>query len=596
MSGTDRLSFRAGRLLILYAALFFTPASWGQDRLPLEIIIIGADHLLPLLQDNLQIIRLTREQQPSGEELQRLLNITPQQVRDLLATEAYFSPQIEILPQQAAQPNTVRIRVSAGAPTLVSAVTLHFTGAIEQDPDVAQRVSTLRQRWPLKPGQAFRQAAWDTAKNTVLGALLLRDYPAASIVASAAHINPATQSAQLQVTIDSGARFRFGTLDIHGLQRYPRQLIERINTIRPGDPYSQDRLSELQARVLDTGYFRSAFATIDVATPQPERTPIQLELTEIESKQLGVGLGVSTDSGARGQLKWLDRRFLNRDWRLEAILRADRQSQLLSGDLYLQAFEAGFAGMLQSWIPSFGSSIERTELTGEEIEKIRNIVRLSAPSRTDERVLSASFLADRRTIGGLPSLTRQALIASYSLTRRRLDQPLSPRSGYVAGITLSAGIGGVLNEDNIARALLHGVWLRPLSKRWTSVLRLQTGQLAGAHEDSVPEDLLFRTGGDRTVRGYAFGSLGVPRNNAIVGGNVMALVSAELVYQLTPQWGLALFTDAGDAAASWQSFRLKRGSGIGARWRSPIGPINFDLAHGHETNQTRLHFSVGYGF
>ena len=128
------------------------------------------------------------------------------------------------------------------------------------------------------------------------------------------------------------------------------------------------------------------------------------------------------------------------------------------------------------------------------------------------------------------------------------------------------------------------------------MLRAQAGQVFGARDQSVPDDLLFRTGGDQSVRGYSYGRLGVPRGSAIVGGNVLAVISAELVYQIKPAWGIAIFTDAGNAAASRAEFHLKHGSGVGARWRSPIGPVNIDIAHGHESGETRLHFSIGYGF
>ena len=42
--------------------------------------------------------------------------------------------------------------------------------------------------------------------------------------------------------------------------------------------------------------------------------------------------------------------------------------------------------------------------------------------------------------------------------------------------------------------------------------------------------------------------------------------------------------------------KLKLGYGIGARWRSPIGPFRIDLAYGAENAQVRLHFSAGFSF
>lgn len=585
------------RFLVWFAMLNMPSAALCQQTASSRVEISGANEFLPLLNDNLQIVRLTRDASINAEELQRLLAITPQQIKDLLATEGYFSVDVtaslEVNPQQA----VAKLQVNTGEPTKISQVDIQFAGALANAPDGPARINRLRRQWLLAPGERFRQAQWDAAKNALLKNLLARDYPAAQIADSSAQIDPAQHRAKLTILVDSGPAFTFGELDINGLQRYSRSLIDRINTIRPGEAYSQERLSELQARLLDTGYFRSVFATVNADPEQAQRAPIRLDLNEIESKRLGIGLGFSTDSGARAQLKWLDRNFMARDWRLETTLRADRQTQLAEGNLYLRPLEQGvYQDLLHGWVPSVGLSFGRTYLTGEELDKIRNSVRLSSPSKFDEQILAFSFLADRRRIEGLEPLTRQALVASYSYARRRLDQLISPRRGNVVSMELSAGLGGVLNDENIARVLVQGWLLQPLGQRWSAVLRAQVGQVFGARDQSVPDDLLFRTGGDQSVRGYGFGRLGVPRGGAIVGGNVLAVISAEFIYQIKPAWGIAVFTDAGDAAASRAEFNLKQGSGVGARWRSPIGPVNIDVAHGHETGETRLHFSLGYGF
>ncbi len=596
MPAAFRITFLYRRIVLL-AILSMSTVALCQQTTNSRVEINGAGDFLPLLNDNLQIVRLTRDSSINAEELQRLLAITPQQIKDLLATEGYFSVEVTASLEANIQQAVAKLQVNTGEPTKISQVDIQFTGALTNAPDASARITRLRKQWLLEPGERFRQAQWDVSKNALLQSLLARDYPAAHIADSSAQIDPAQHAAKLTILVDSGPAFTFGELDINGLQRYSRSLIDSINTIRPGEAYSQDRLSELQARLLDTGYFRSVFATINADPEQAQRAPIRLELNEIESKRLGIGLGFSTDSGARAQLKWLDRNFLVRDWRLETALRADRQTQLAEGNLYLRPLQQGvYQDRLRGWVPSIGLSFGRTQLTGEELDKIRNSVRLSSPSKIDEQILAFSFLADHRRIEGLEPVTRQALVASYSYVRRRLDQLISPRRGNVVNMELSAGLGGVLNDENIARVLLQGWLLQPLGQRWSAVLRAQAGQVFGARDQSVPDDLLFRTGGDQSVRGYGYGRLGVPRGSAIVGGNVLAVISAELVCQIKPSWGIAIFTDAGDAAASRAEFQLKHGSGVGARWRSPIGPVNIDIAHGHESGETRLHFSLGYGF
>ncbi len=589
------MPFRGWRLAlasISMSLLWLSPSAVAQA---LVVQIVGAGELEELLRQNLTITLLAPDIDTGSEELQRLVRLTPQQITDLLATEGYFSPQVTGSLTHIDGRPVARFDVQPGEPVRVSDLRLDFSGEIAtRDP---ARIAALRERWLLTRGERFRQAQWTAAKNDLLGAVLAMDYPAARLAASDAKIDPASRSATLHVSIDSGPAFTFGSLQVRGLSRYPAELVSNANLIRRGEPYSQARLAELQARVLNTGYFRTVFASVDADPAKPHEVPVLVDVTEFPSKRVAVGAGISTDSGARLQLKYTDRLFLDRNWRLESVFRADRQSLLAQGALYFRPLSDGLVfGQFEGWIPSVLVGLERTSITGEEVERIRNSVRLSTPSRINERVVSLSLLADRPVIPGADLNTRRALVAGYTLTRRLFDQILAPTRGYSATMELSAGVGGTLNDAQIARAYANGVWLHPLSDAWTLVARAQAGEIFGAGIDKVPEDLLFRTGGDQTVRGYSFGSLGVPRNGVIVGGNVLAVASAELQYRITPQWGAAVFHDIGDAALSWSDYRARRGVGVGARWRSPIGAVNLDVARGLDTGETRLHFSVGYGF
>lgn len=554
---------------------------------PYRVEIEGAGGLTPFLIDNLELAK-RQSQSLNEDEVQRLAGVAPVQIRSLLATEGYFSAAVTHVLDRNVTPWVARYTVTLNERTLVRAVDLRFKGQlVEADP---RRVERLRRQWGLKAGGIFQQKAWDDAKSEMLKSLLVRDYPAAAITASEARIEPLTASATLSVEVDSGPAFTFGELEIEGLQRYSSRIVTDLNPIKPGDPYSQEKLNELQARVQDTGYFRSAFATVDIDPTKPHNVPVRLDLNENERKRLSLGIGFSTDSGARLQVKWLNRNFLQRDWRLESNLKVDRDNRLIGSDVYLPPISNG-------WTPSFGAHYEYTNSAGETVDKVQTGARLTSPDKNNEKVWALTFYADRQRIGDTYSANREALLASFSYTRRRVDNLISPTRGYVASIDLGAGPSGVVNEDNIARVVARATYLSPTwHRRWQAVLRGQVGQVFGSSRQTVPGDLLFRTGGDQSVRGYGYNRLGVEQDGAIVGGTVTAVVSAELVYRITPAWGAAVFTDAGNAADSWGDFKFQHGSGVGARWRSPIGPVNLDLAYGHETKEPRLHFSIGYGF
>ena len=124
----------------------------------------------------------------------------------------------------------------------------------------------------------------------------------------------------------------------------------------------------------------------------------------------------------------------------------------------------------------------------------------------------------------------------------------------------------------------------------------EAGALASREKAGVPETFLFRAGGDQSVRGYAFQSLGVREGEAVVGGRYLLTGSAEYQYWFKPPWGIAFFYDAGNAADSIKDLKPESGFGVGARWRSPVGPINVDIAYGQAVKKARLHFSLGFTF
>ncbi|MDE2004912.1 MAG: BamA/TamA family outer membrane protein, partial [Betaproteobacteria bacterium] len=79
-------------------------------------------------------------------------------------------------------------------------------------------------------------------------------------------------------------------------------------------------------------------------------------------------------------------------------------------------------------------------------------------------------------------------------------------------------------------------------------------------------------------------------------GRYYGVASVEATRWLNDTLGIATFVDAGNAFDRMADFRAAVGYGIGARVRTPIGPLRLDLAYGEQSRQVRLHFSVGLSF
>jgi translocation and assembly module TamA len=181
-------------------------------------------------------------------------------------------------------------------------------------------------------------------------------------------------------------------------------------------------------------------------------------------------------------------------------------------------------------------------------------------------------------------------------TWRGVDDVLNPRQGGVLALQLAGGAKAVASDQDFLRTYAqyqHWFALSPVDQL---ILRGEAGVVYAPSRDGIPEEFLFRAGGTRSVRGYKYESLGPREGDAVVGGRYLMTGTAEYVRWLSPQWGAARFVDAGDAADARGDLSANLGYGVGARWRTPAGPLAMDIAYADRDRKVRLSFSVSVAF
>jgi translocation and assembly module TamA len=113
----------------------------------------------------------------------------------------------------------------------------------------------------------------------------------------------------------------------------------------------------------------------------------------------------------------------------------------------------------------------------------------------------------------------------------------------------------------------------------------------------LPTSLRFFAGGDSSIRGYEYESLGPKNENGdVIGGEALIVGSIELDYNFKESWSVAAFVDSGNAFSD-EEIDVKTGAGFGIRWQSPIGPIRLDIGFPiddpDENKSYRIHFTLG---
>jgi len=542
-----------------------------------------------LLRDNLDLVAWRDHPGMHVEQLRALLRLAPGEVRELLAAQGYFRPEVTTQLVRDGDIWVVRIQVDPGEQARVDSVEIVFKGPIAADPAEADRLARLRTEWTLPRGAAFSQPDWDGAKRSLLRGLVDRRFPAARIVDSSARVDPAAATVALALEVDSGPAYEFGPLQVAGLVRYPRDLIDRFATVAQGDTYAQDALTEFQAQLLGSGYFEYAYVGADVARADGARIPVQVTLKEKPSERVGFGVGASTDTGPRFQVEYDDLNLRDRAWRLTSGLKLEGRRQTATTQLRLPP--ASNRDRFR-----FGATLERTDLQGE---RTRRLIVGAARERSDggiERTLGVDYTAERQDIAEFGSDTNLALYASHVWMWHRLDDPVDPRRGYL----LRGEVGGALkalgSTQDFARLHARSAARVTLAERHTFTLRLEVGSVIAQSREGIPSNYLWRTGGDSSIRGYDFQSIGVPRGAAIVGGRYLAVGSAEYLYRVTGPWGVVLFYDVGSAGDSPSELDAFQGAGLGGRYQTPVGAVGVDVAYGIERREVRLHFSLGFTF
>ncbi|MEN9475056.1 MAG: hypothetical protein RIS48_1778, partial [Pseudomonadota bacterium] len=300
-------------------------------RTPFRIELIAPAPLDAWLLRHAELERLRTLPDLGDTELERLLLTAPADLRQLLASQGYFSPRITVERSggsidakdakdstgATAAPALVRIEVEPGPLARVADWQILLSGPVRDDPAAAGQRAALQEGWKLTEGRVFTQQDWDDAKQAALRGLSRLRYPEARITHSLADIDPDRHQAHLRLELDSGPAYRFGPLQVQGSERYEPETIHRLVRlagVEPGLDYDEHLLQAAQQRLLDSGEFESAFVRLDTSA-DPEAAPVQASVREAKQQKLVIGVGASTDSGARLSFEHLHRRVPGLNWR-----------------------------------------------------------------------------------------------------------------------------------------------------------------------------------------------------------------------------------------------------------------------------------------
>lgn len=541
-------------------------------------------------------------------ELDRLVAAAAAQTRSLLETQGYFNPQVEVerLPDEGVLP-VLQVRVQPGPRTTIESSTLRVQGALDvaveaNEPSAVELLDDLRSNWALQPGEPFTQSEWDGDKKKVLSTLRTQGFLDASWSGTVAQIDATTNSAKLFAIADSGPLFRIGPISISGLDRFDEQALLPVARTWSGLPATEQVLREMQERLLGLGLFESVVVNVATAPDQADAALVEVVARELTLQTLVAGVGFSDNTGFQLTLEHTHRRVFGTRWIAKNQFLLGPKQQLWQGDLISHPLPDAYRNLV---------AVQAENLITDDETRVS--ARLRAGRTTEDTRIARLYFAEyawARLETDAGSNTSSALSANYHWTWRGVDNLRAPTKGLIWALQGGAGLAtgsvtdastGLSQDDSgpFARAYGRAVGFWPLGNDWFGSARLELGEVFVQQALTVPDTLLFRAGGDDSVRGYPYRSLGPMAGGSVVSGSKLFTASVQVehpIFASQPDLLYALFIDAGNAANSWTELKPVLGYGVGVHWRSPVGPLRIDLAYGQELKRLRLSFSVGIAF
>lgn len=473
------------------------------------------------------------------------------------------------------------VTVEPGTPVMMSNIDIN----IRND---ARLFSSVLENLSLESGDQLNQQRYEDLKSNLSSRAVEFGFFSARFERSQLLLDLQENTASVSIDFEPGERYRFGNVEIQPIEHLSEEFIRRFIDFEEEAFYSSSALIDLRKSLNDSQYFSSVTVTPELNANQDAHVPIMIALEPRPRKVYSIGTGITTDIGPRVTASYEDR-YLNRSghrFDFGASASPIEQSMDLNYTIPMEnpateslRFSGGF---LNEDNDTFASS---TFKLGSVYSFIN---RSSWRQNYFLNYQHEEFqIADQDEVADL-------FIPGTSLTKTRADDALYPTRGWRLFGRIRGASESLLSTDSFLQLDLQGKWISTIGPG-RLLARFDLGTTLVEEGIDLPVSVKYFAGGDQSLRGYKYQSLG-PENELgeVVGGKHLIVAAVEYDFRIRENWKLAVFYDTGNAFNALNDLELKQSVGLGVRWLSPIGPIRVDLASAlDDDNKLRLHITMG---
>ena len=415
------------------------------------------------------------------------------------------------------------------------------------------------------------------------------------------------------VKTTEGDQYRLGRIEFTGNKTTRDKVLRREMQVFEGDIMDMETFKKSLFKVTQLGYFKIEEDPDFRVNPEKKTVDVSIKGTDTNRNEVQFGAGYSQLDGLFGQFQFNTRNFLGRGDTLGVQFQRGNRSNF---------FDVSFAEpwFLDQRMSIGGSIFNRTldysDVAGGLDQKSKGLS-LSLGyglgvfdlvsifySYTDTKSTYQVYPPPAPPGGGAVPVAfatylgkTSGITPGYRYDSR--NDPFDPNRGMKIGTALTVAGGPFGGNFSYYRFVATATRYIPFGKKGNFALNLDLGYLKGYGGERDPNEVnsdsriplfdRYRIGGDRSVRGFKFGSI-YPLNaenqafftstGALLGGNRFLVFNFEYVFAIAGPLKIAAFFDAGNTWLEGQTATLgsmRTSTGLEMRVFLPIfqAPLRF---------------------
>ncbi len=449
-----------------------------------------------------------------------------------------------------------------------------------------------RKNLTFKSGDWYNASEIEKSVNALTDALSNRQHPFIDVRPDVQR-NKDKHTVDVTFSINEGPKIFVENINISGNVRTLDEVIRREITMSEGDPFNQAKMAKSEQRLKDLGFFDKV-SIKQVPGSAPDKTNLDVQVTEKSTGQLSIGAGFSTSDGPLADFSIQEKNFLGRGQEFDLATTLAKKRT----DINLSFTEPYFLKRdLSATVNAFHSSTNYQQESSYDYKRTGGGFGFGYPL-SDKWRQNLNYEYADNDIFNVPTTAsifikeqagrRSASTLSQRLTYDSTDSKQDPTEGLVTRIDLEGtGLGG---ESHYVKARVGGTYYYPIMDKWVLSLLGEGGYMHGWDGQTVHINERFYIGGS-TLRGFYDSGIG-PRDLATrdaLGGDMFYRGSGQVEFPsgLPEDLGVRLHVfsdfgslwkidDTGPTVIDDNIMRISVGSGVS--WRSPLGPVQADLA------------------